>query len=129
MNRQMNVDDRSGENAPLNKKEEAALKETVSGWSPRRILALAAVVLLAGLYLATFILAIAGNEGSARLLRFCFGLTIFLPIFIWVILWCIGYFRHKKNMASLNILNSNPAERERMEEAVREAVRDPEKNS
>ena len=128
MNRQKNMDHAGGEDAQLREKGEPGGKESVSGWSPRRVLALAAVILLAGLYLATFILAMAGNEGSARLLRFCFGLTIFLPIFIWVMIWCVGYFRNKKNMASLNILNSNPEERERMEEAVKEAVREQEKN-
>ena len=84
----------------------------------RRIAALAAVILLAGLYLVTFFLGILGDERSAQLLRFCFGLTIFLPIFLWVVIWCVGYLRHKKSMASLNILDSDPVERERMEEAV-----------
>ena len=90
----------------------------------KRIAALAAVVFLAGLYLVTFFLAILGNERSMQLLRFCFGMTIFLPIFLWVVIWAVGIFRNKRSMASLDILNSNPGERAKMEEAVaREADR------
>lgn len=86
--------------------------------SLKRILALAGVVLLAALYLVTFFLAILGDARSKQLLRFCFGMTIFLPIFLWVVIWCVGYLRHKRSMASLDILGSNPEERARMEEAV-----------
>ena len=84
----------------------------------QRTAALAAVVLLTGLYIVTFVLAIAGKPGASALLRFCFGLTIFLPIFLWVVLWCAGRLFHKKNIASLDILNSSPEERRRMEEAL-----------
>lgn len=84
----------------------------------KRIAAIIAIVLLAGMYLVTFILAIIGNENSARLLRFSFGMTIFFPIFLWVIIWCAGYLFHKKTIASLDILDSNPEERRRMEEAI-----------
>lgn len=89
-----------------------------SGGNLRRAAAIIAIVLLVGLYLVTFVLAVAGNENSARMLRFCFGMTIFVPLFAWVMIWCVGYLRHKKSMASLNILDSNPDERQRMEEAI-----------
>ena len=84
----------------------------------RRIAALAGVVLLAGLYVVTFILAIAGNEKSSQLLHFCFGMTIFVPIFIWVVTWCAGVLFHKKTIASVNLFNSDPEERRIMEDAV-----------
>ena len=84
----------------------------------KRILALAGIILLAALYLVTFFLAVLGDARSIQLLRFCFGMTIFLPIFLWVLIWCVGYLRHKRSMASLDILDSNPEERARMEEAV-----------
>ena len=45
-------------------------------------------------------------------------MTIFVPIFLWVLIWCVGRLFHKKNMASLDILDSNPEERRRMEEAL-----------
>ena len=94
----------------------------------KRILALAGIILLAALYLVTFFLAVLGDARSIQLLRFCFGMTIFLPIFLWVLIWCVGYLRHKRSMASLDILDSNPEERARMEEAVSREIersRDP----
>ncbi len=84
----------------------------------RRIAALAGVVLLAGLYLVTFVLAVLGNEKSTQLLRFCFGMTIFVPIFVWVVTWCVGILFHKKTFARLNLLDSDPDERQKMKEAV-----------
>lgn len=86
--------------------------------SLKRFAAILAIVLLAGMYIVTFVLAVLGDERSTRLLRFCFGMTIFVPIFLWVVIWCVGFLRHKKTMASLDLLNSNPEERRRMEEAV-----------
>ena len=70
------------------------------------------------MYIVTFVLAVLGDERSTRLLRFCFGMTIFVPIFLWVVIWCVGFLRHKKSIASLDLLNSNPEERRKMEEAV-----------
>ncbi len=84
----------------------------------RRLAALIGVILLAGLYLVTFVLAIIGNEKSTQLLRFCFGMTIFVPLFIWVVTWCVGTLFHKKTIASLDLLNSDSDERQRMEDAV-----------
>ena len=92
-------------------------KENISG-RVRRAAALMGVVLLVGLYLVTFVLAILGNERSTQLLRFCFGMTIFVPLFIWVVTWCVGILFHKKTFASLNLLDSDPEERQKMEEAV-----------
>ena len=101
----------------------AAEKGSVdSGGNLRRAAAIIAIALLAGLYLVTFVLAVAGNEKSAGMFRFCFGMTIFVPLFTWVMIWCVGYLRHKKSMASLNILDSNPKERERMEEAIARGI-------
>ena len=62
-------------------REAASGKENISG-RVRRAAALMGVVLLVGLYLVTFVLAILGNERSTQLLRFCFGMTIFVPLFI-----------------------------------------------
>mgnify|MGYP007102094553 CR=1 FL=1 len=89
----------------------------------RRRAAIIGIVLLAGLYLATFLVAVFGGQQSARLLRFCLGMTIFLPIFLWVVIWCVGIFRKKKSIASLDLLNSDPKERRRMEEAVGREMR------
>ena len=45
-----------------------------------------------------------------------------VPIFLWILIWCVGRFQNKRNMASLDILSSNPEEREKMEKAVREEM-------
>lgn len=107
----------AGKKAPKAGTEKTSDKGS-SEWGLRRIIAVIAILLLVGLYLVTFILAVAGNENSAGMLRFCFGMTIFVPLFSWVMIWCAGYLTHKKTIASLDLLDSNPAERERMEEAI-----------
>lgn len=105
-------------NDRMREKQEQGTPQEDSGRKLRRVAALTGVVLLGGLYLVTFVLALFGNEGSARLLRFCFGMTIFVPLFLWVVIWCVGFFRNRRSMASLDILNSDPGERARMEEAA-----------
>lgn len=107
----------------IEEKRGASEKRSVSGKENaadqvRRVAALAGVVLLVGLYLVTFVLAVIGNERSTQLLRFCFGMTIFVPLFIWVVTWCVGVLFHKKTFASLNLLDSDEEERRRMEDAV-----------
>jgi len=107
----------------IEEKRGASEKRSVSGKETaadkvRRVAALAGVVLLLGLYLVTFVLAVIGNERSTQLLRFCFGMTIFVPLFIWVVTWCVGVLFHKKTFASLNLLDSDREERRRMEDAV-----------
>ena len=105
------------EKKSTSEREAASGKENISG-RVRRAAALMGVVLLVGLYLVTFVLAILGKERSTQLLRFCFGMTIFVPLFIWVVTWCVGILFHKKTFASLNLLDSDPEERQKMEEAV-----------
>ena len=107
----------------VEEKRDASEKKGVSGKESavdrvRRIAALAGVVLLVGLYLVTFVLAVIGNARSTQLLRFCFGMTIFVPLFIWVVTWCAGVLFHKKTFASINLLDSDKEERRRMEDAV-----------
>jgi hypothetical protein len=105
------------ENRSISDRESASGKESIAD-RVRRFAALAGVILLAGLYLVTFVLALLGNEKSTGLLRFCFGMTIFVPLFIWVVTWCVGTLFHKKTIASVDLLNSDPEERQKMEEAV-----------
>jgi hypothetical protein len=105
------------ENRSISDRESASGKENIAD-RVRRFAALACVILLAGLYLVTFVLALLGNEKSTGLLRFCFGMTIFVPLFIWVVTWCVGTLFHKKTIASVDLLNSDPEERQKMEEAV-----------
>lgn len=91
-------------------------------WTLKRIGALAAVIALAGLSVVTLLVAIFGQgEQGARMLRLCLGLVIFIPLFLWVVIWAVGVLTHRHTIASLDALNSNPAERERMENAIRAA--------
>ena len=87
-------------------REAASGKENVSG-RVRRAAALMGVVLLVGLYLVTFVLAILGNERSTQLLRFCFGMTIFVPLFIWVVTWCVGILFHSVRNDSIKAESSH----------------------
>ena len=64
-------------------------------WTAKRIAAIIGIVLLVGLYLLTFISALIGTEASGRLFRFSLGMTIAVPIFLWIFAWCIGKFRDK----------------------------------
>ena len=98
------------------KDEEKAAEK--APWTARRIAAVIGIVLLVGLYLLTFISALMGTEGSGRLFRFSLGMTIAVPIFLWIFIWCVGKLQNRHNMASLDILSSNPEERKKMEKAV-----------
>ena len=87
-------------------------------WTLKRAAALFAVILLVTMYLLAFISALFRFPGSAALLRISLALTVVLPLFLWILIWGIGFLTHKKNFASINLLNSNPEERRKMEEAL-----------
>ena len=53
------------------------------------------IVLLVGLYILTFVSALIGTGGSGRLFRFSLGMTIAVPIFLWIFSWCIGKFTNR----------------------------------
>ena len=91
-------------------------------WTAKRVAAVAGIVLLVGLYVLTFVSALIGTESSGRLFRFSLGMTIAVPIFLWVFIWCVGKLSNKHNMASLDILSSNKEEREKMKRAVQEEM-------
>ncbi len=93
--------------------------DTKAPWTAGRVAAIVAIVLLVGLYLLTFLSALMGTESSGRLFRFSLGMTIAVPIFLWIFIWCVGKLTNRHNMASLDLLSSNPQERKKMEEAVR----------
>ncbi len=87
-------------------------------WTLKRAAALFAVILLVTMYLLAFISALFRFPGSAALLRISLALTVVLPLFLWILIWGIGFLTHKKNFASINLFNSNPEERRKMEEAL-----------
>ena len=101
-----------------------------SPWTAKRVAAVIGIVLLVALYVVTLVSAFIGTEGAGRLFKFSLGMTVAVPIFLWIFIWCVGKLQNKKSMASLDILSSNPAERKKMEDAikrnkVREVQEDP----
>ncbi|MBQ9612340.1 MAG: hypothetical protein IJV14_07090 [Lachnospiraceae bacterium] len=65
-----------------------------SPWTIRRILAIAAIIFLAGMYVLTLIAALISSPGAGQLFRACLGLTIAVPILLWIILWALGRFHN-----------------------------------
>ena len=61
-----------------------------SAWTFRRIAAWAGIILLLALYAATFLAAVFSRPGTGRLFRFCLGMTIAVPVFIWFLTWAAG---------------------------------------
>ena len=58
-----------------------------------RILALAAAVVLAGLYIATLVLAVTGNENTMNMLTASLFATIGVPGFLYVFRMAVRLFR------------------------------------
>lgn len=105
-----------------NEKPNAGASGQKAPWTVKRIAAVAGIVLLVAMYVLTLVSALMGTPGAARLFRFSLGMTIAVPIFLWIFIWCVGKITGKDNMASLDILNSNPKEREKMEKALQEEM-------
>ncbi len=107
------------------KKDTAAKKEAASHkkypWTPKRIAAWICILALAAMYLITLILALTDNTAAGSLFKASLLLTIVLPIFCWIFIWAIGVLTHRETIASMKILNSNPEERKKMEEALRQS--------
>lgn len=89
----------------------------------KRIIAWIAIVLLLGMYIATFVSALLSRPGTGDLFRFCLGMTIAVPIFAWIAIWAVGVLTHRHTIASMDILNSNPEARKEMEDAVQNAAK------
>ena len=53
----------------------------------KRILALSAVLIIAVLYLITFILAFTGQDGSRKMLTAAFAATVILPVLLYIYMW------------------------------------------
>ena len=58
-----------------------------------RILALAAAVVLAGLYIATLVLAVTGNENTMNMLTASLFASIAVPVFLYVFRMAVRLFR------------------------------------
>ncbi|MBO5998667.1 MAG: hypothetical protein J6P87_03145 [Lachnospiraceae bacterium] len=75
-------------------------------WTLKRIAALCAIVLLAGLYVLTLVFAVAGFEGARELFMACLFLTIAVPILTWLLIWLIGALKGKHTIASPDIFRT-----------------------
>lgn len=64
----------------------------------KQILAILAIIMLVGLYIATFIFALMDSPNSGRLFQACLFATIGVPILLWIYIWGYGLLIKKKNM-------------------------------
>jgi len=84
----------------------------------KRIIAVVAIILLAGIYVAAFIAAFFTGADAGRIFRFCLGMTIAVPVFAWILIYMAGWFTGKHTIANVDLLNSNKEERKKMEDAL-----------
>ena len=63
----------------------------------RRVLAIACIVVLVGMYVATFIVALMDFPGQDRLFQACLVATIGLPILLWIYLWLFDRVREARS--------------------------------
>lgn len=63
----------------------------------KRIMALAGIIILVGLYITTLLLAIFGNENTQSWFMACIAATVIVPIMLWVYSWL--YKRLKKDVS------------------------------
>lgn len=63
--------------------------------TPKQILAMAAAVLLAGLYIACLVLALIHNDQAARMLQLTIVLTILIPVILYVLMMFYKLSRRK----------------------------------
>jgi len=85
--------------------------------TPKRIAALIAVILLIGLYIVTFFVALFAPAQGSNLFAVCLMATIAVPLLAWIYIWLYGQMTGKKTMADLNILQGDEelAENENIE--------------
>lgn len=90
---------------------------------PRSIKRAAAWLCIAGLgvmYLVTLLAALTARPGAASLFRASLALTVFLPVVCWLVIWLYGILAGRRTIASLDLLNSDPESRKKMEEELQE---------
>lgn len=75
--------------------------------TPKQIAAIICIVLLAAMYLITFIVACLDFPGWNRLFAVCLLMTIAVPILLWLYIWLYGMYTEKHTMASLDMMHSD----------------------
>lgn len=76
--------------------------------TPKQIAALICVIILAGMYLITLIVACLDIPGSGNLFAACLLATIGLPILLWLYLWLYGLMRDRSAAAAADIVRTEP---------------------
>ena len=79
---------------------------------PKQIAAWLCIILLALLYLATFIIAMLDFPGSGALFQACLVATIGLPILLWIYIWLYGKIKDRHTIASMDILSSDEKDKD-----------------
>lgn len=67
----------------------------------KRIAAMIGVILLVGLALGSLVFALLDFPGSDNLAFGCLVSAVFMPILIWIWIWCYGQFTQKRTIASI----------------------------
>lgn len=93
-------------------------RKVKSVWNAKRIIAIVAIILLAGIYVAAFIAAFFAGADAGRIFRICIGMTVAVPVFAWILIYMAGWFTGKHTIANVDLLNSNKDERKKMEDAL-----------
>ncbi|MCR5502590.1 MAG: hypothetical protein K6F53_06255 [Lachnospiraceae bacterium] len=62
----------------------------------KQVFAWIAIIALLLLYLSVLVLALTGHGFDSNLFGFCILGTIFIPIFLWVVLWIAGKIGERK---------------------------------
>lgn len=74
--------------------------------TPKQIAAWFCIILLALLYIATFVVALLDFPGSGALFRACLIATIGLPILMWVYIWLYGKVKDRHTIASVDFMHT-----------------------
>jgi hypothetical protein len=73
----------------------------------KQIAAIICIILLAAMYVLTFVAACLDFPGWDRLFAGCLLMTVALPILLWIFIWLYGQYTEKHTMASLDMLHSD----------------------
>ena len=81
--------------------------------TPKQIAAIICIILLAAMYLFTFVSAFLNFPGWDRLFAGCLLMTVAMPILLWIYIWLYGKYAQKHTMASLDIMHSDEDSKEK----------------
>ena len=73
----------------------------------KRVLALAGIVILVGMYVVLLVQALTGSPETYSTFITCLAATIAIPIVLWLLIWSIGALTGRHTIASLDAMTSN----------------------